>query len=297
MKLALGPILYYWPRETVFAFYRAAAAWPVEIVYLGETVCSRRHELRLPDWLDLARLLAAAGKEVVLSTQALIESEADLRALRRIAASGEFLVEANDMGAVGLLEGRPFVAGAFLAIYNPSTLEFLAACGARRWMAPVEMPRAALAAMQAGRPAGVETEILVYGRMPLALSARCFTARRFNLQKDACRFRCLDYPQGLSLRTREGEPLVVLNGVQTLSARVLNLLGALPAAAALGIEVVRVSPEPAHTAEIVALAARALRHPAEAAQAAREAARLAPGETCDGYWHGRAGIERAGAAP
>ncbi|HXF67994.1 MAG TPA: U32 family peptidase, partial [Burkholderiales bacterium] len=151
MKLSLGPILYYWPREAVFGFYRAAAALPVDVIYLGETVCSRRHELRLSDWLDLARSLAASGKEVVLSTQALIESESDLRLLRRIAANGEFLVEANDMGAVGLLEGRPFVAGAPLNIYNPQTLAFLAERGARRWMAPVEMPRATLEAMQRAR--------------------------------------------------------------------------------------------------------------------------------------------------
>ena len=49
MKIALGPLQYYWPRDKVFAFYDAMAATPVDIVYLGETVCSRRHELRQSD--------------------------------------------------------------------------------------------------------------------------------------------------------------------------------------------------------------------------------------------------------
>ncbi len=77
-------MLYYWPRDTVLAFYEQAAAWALDTVYLGETVCSRRHELRLDDWLYLAEMLTAAGKEVVLSTQTLIESESDLKALRKI---------------------------------------------------------------------------------------------------------------------------------------------------------------------------------------------------------------------
>ena len=38
MKLALGPLLYYWPRQQVFDFYDAIAQAPVDIVYLGETM-------------------------------------------------------------------------------------------------------------------------------------------------------------------------------------------------------------------------------------------------------------------
>jgi collagenase-like PrtC family protease len=293
MKLALEPVSYYWPRATVLAYYRAVARSPVDIVYLGETVCSRRHELRLPDWLDLAGELAAAGKEVVLSTQALIESESDLKTVRRIAGNGRFLVEANDMGAVGLLEGTgSFVAGAPLNVYNPQTLALLCALGARRWVVPAEMTRSALAGMMPSRPRGVETEVFVYGRLPLALSARCFTARRFNLQKDDCQFRCLDHPEGLALRTREGQPFLVLNGVQTQSARVCNLVRELPEMAQLGVDIARMSPQPAHTVEIAALLKRALLAPGDAAEIAAQVDRLAAADTCNGYWHGAAGIER-----
>src|SRR5690606_8812807 len=88
MKISLGPIQYYWPRDTVLAFYDTMAAAPVDIVYLGETVCARRHELRLADWLALAAMLEGAGKQVVLSTQVLVESGPDLGTLRRIVANG-----------------------------------------------------------------------------------------------------------------------------------------------------------------------------------------------------------------
>ena len=63
MKLALGPLHYHWPRDTVLGFYRAVALTPVDIVYLGETVCSRRRELTPADWLGIAGMLSLADKE------------------------------------------------------------------------------------------------------------------------------------------------------------------------------------------------------------------------------------------
>lgn len=75
MKLALGPLLYYWPRDTVFEFYEHIAGLPVDIVYLGEAVCSRRRDIQRNDWLDIAQFLTEAGKETILSTLALTEAE------------------------------------------------------------------------------------------------------------------------------------------------------------------------------------------------------------------------------
>ncbi|HEX9720491.1 MAG TPA: U32 family peptidase, partial [Ramlibacter sp.] len=154
MKLALGPLLYYWPRNTIFRFYDAIAATPVDTVYLGETVCSRRHELRLADWLEIAGRLRQAGKEVVLSTQVLLESGSDVSSMHKIAANGEYLVEANDMGAVHRLASKgAFVAGPHLNLYNLPTLEWMAKLGASRWVIPLEMKRDDLALLQPARPA------------------------------------------------------------------------------------------------------------------------------------------------
>ncbi len=291
MKIALGPLQYYWPRDTVFAFYDAMATTPVDIVYLGETVCSRRHELRPSDWLALADRLAAAGKEVVLSTQVLIESPSDLSALRRVAGNGRFLVEANDMGAVHCVDGRPFVAGPHLNVYNPATLALLARAGAVRWVAPLEMPATSLGAMQADLPAGVETEVFAYGRMPLAFSARCFTARHRNLPKDDCRFSCLEHPDGLVLNTQEGKPFLVLNGIQTQSAKVYNLVDVLPAMQALGVGVVRLSPQSAHMADIVGSVHAVLAGSLSGAAARARMGAWMPAAACNGFWHGRPGLE------
>lgn len=297
MKLALGPLLYYWPRQSTLAFYADMAEAPVDIVYLGETVCSRRHELRLPDWLDVAETLADAGKEVVLSSQVLVESESDLKTLRRIVANGRFRVEANDMGAVRLLsaadvQAAAWVAGPTLNIFNPATLNLFAGLGATRWAAPPEMSRTQIAALRAGLDAPMEVEVFAHGRLPLAYSARCFTARHFNLQKDTCEFRCLQFADGIALNTREGQPFLTLNGIQTQSAQVHTLLPDLPTVSADGLDILRISPQGQHTGEIIQLFRDTLDGLATPAAALQRARPLLPAEPCNGFWHGRPGVEQ-----
>ncbi|NCP41683.1 MAG: U32 family peptidase [Rhodoferax sp.] len=292
MKLALGPILYYWPRDEVLAFYEAVAASPVDIVYLGEAVCSRRHEVRLNDWFDIATALRDAGKEVVLSTQVLIESGADVTVLHKIADNGSFLVEANDMGAVHCLEGKvPFVAGPHLNIYNLPTLQWMAPLGIHRWVMPLEMSGADLALIQQGKPADVQTEVFAYGRMPLAFSARCFTARHCNLPKDDCQFKCMEHSDGLMMRTRESEEFLVLNGIQTQSARVYNLLPEVEAMRTIGVDVLRISPQAQHTVRISELFHGVMAGTLAVPAANAELETLMPEKACNGYWHAKPGLE------
>ncbi|MEJ2528675.1 MAG: U32 family peptidase, partial [Gammaproteobacteria bacterium] len=185
-KLSLGPILYYWSRDQVLEFYDWVEKSPLDIVYLGETVCSKRNLISTEDWFAIAERLQQAGKEVVLSTLALLEAESELIRLRKICDNDSFMIEANDMGAVHLRAGRPFVSGHSVNVYNGRTLGMLAKQGLRRWVLPVELSWQTMADIQAEGPEGVEVEVFALGRLPLAYSARCFTARACNLPKDDC---------------------------------------------------------------------------------------------------------------
>lgn len=294
-RLSLGPLTYFWPREDILELYRQVADSPVDTVYLGETVCAKRRSLSLDDWLALGQELAQAGKEVVISSLALIEAESELKTLRRVCANGSFMVEANDMAAVQLLAGEtPFVAGPFVNIYNGRTLQRLADLGMRRWVLPVELSRHTLAQLQAERPQGVETELFAFGRLPLALSARCFTARAHKLPKDDCRLRCLDYPDGMLLTTQEEEHFLTLNGIQTQSAQTCNLLAEHRDAQDLGVDLLRISPQSHHTMRIVQAFAEVLRDGRSLPEVQQELAGYMPAGPCDGYWKGRAGLSWSG---
>ncbi|WP_126447441.1 U32 family peptidase [Sulfuricystis multivorans] len=288
MKLALGPLLYYWPRQRVMDFYAEMIEAPVDVVYLGEAVCSRRHEMRLDDYLEAATMLADAGKEVALSTLPLIESESDLKAVRRLMDAAKddprLTVEANEMGAVRQLaqRGQRFVAGPTLNVFNGHTLKILVDCGATRWVMPPEVGRSALTGMAKAMPAGIETEVFAHGRLPLAYSARCFTARRYRLQKDCCEFRCIQFPDGLPVKTREGEPFLTLNGIQTQSAKLYHLERELPELAALGVDLIRLSPQSEGMAELI----RAYRALLDGLPAA-----MPGGDYCNGFWYDRPGLD------
>lgn len=288
MKYAIGPVLWYWPSDKLDNFYQLAAQSSAEIIYLGEAVCSKRRATPFAQWMEMGRELARHGKQVVISTLALLQSPSELKELRRYVENGEFLIEANDFGTVNMAAERqlPFVAGPTLNVYNAQTLQLLLKEGMTRWCMPVEMSRDWLIQLlQQCDAAGVrdqfEVEVLGYGYLPLALSARCFTARSENRAKDDCQTCCIDYPNGRRVLSQEGQQVFVLNGIQTMSGYCYNLGNDL-AGMHNWVDIVRLSPQDDSTLEDV--------DRFRANEAGEAPLMVARGSDSNGYWRRLAGM-------
>ena len=244
MDLTVGPNFFFWPAETVRGFYRELSGAPVSRVVLGELVCSKR----LPFWQGeipgAIEALVAGGKEVAITSLALVT----LKRERKLTAELQDLdlpVEVNDLTALAHVpEGQPFWVGPLVNIYNEGTLRWLIRRGARRICLPPELTLASIAVLaRLGREEGVPVEVWGHGRLPLAISGRCYHARLHDRAKDSCQFVCDQDPDGRDVETLDGQPFLAVNGVQTLSQSTASMAHKVEALAEAGVASLRLSPQ------------------------------------------------------
>ncbi|MGB1320548.1 MAG: U32 family peptidase [Vibrio gallaecicus] len=287
MKYALGPLLYFWPKQDVESFYEQAKNSSADIIYLGESVCSKRREMKTKHWLDIAKDLSSTGKQVVLSTMALLEAPSEVNIMKKYIDNGDFAIEANDVSAIQLASESkvPFVVGPAVNTYNAHTLNLFLKQGMTRWCMPVELSREWLSnVMTQCEELNIrnkfEVEVFSHGYLPLAYSARCFTARAENKAKDDCETCCIKYPTGLQVDSQEGQSVFNLNGIQTQSGYCYNLVNDLPSMNEL-VDVVRLSPLGVDTFSEV-----------EKFKANEQGLKPQPisDRQCNGYWHQLAGL-------
>jgi O2-independent ubiquinone biosynthesis protein UbiV len=242
-RLTLGPVLFNWRPEVLRDFYfRIADEADVDTVHLGEVVCSKRTPFFLPHLPDVIERLTAAGKEVVLSSLALIMNDRELDQARELATTEGILVEANDVSVASLLAGRPFVVGPLVNVYNEGTLACMEALGAVRVCLPAELSAPVIGTMVKAATTA-EIEIQAFGRLPLAVSARCYAARARNLTKDGCQYVCADDVDGMAVDTLDDEAFLAVNGTQTMSYHYMSLLADLPMLRGLGVNRFRLWPQ------------------------------------------------------
>ncbi|MGH1466923.1 MAG: ubiquinone anaerobic biosynthesis protein UbiV [Cognatishimia sp.] len=244
MELTVGPNQFFWSADAWSAFYNDLCTAPVDRVVLGELVCSKRmpfYQDRIPEAISA---LQEAGKEVVLTSLALVTLKRERKMTAMLAEMG-VEVEANDLTALTYLpEGCTFSVGPLVNVYNEGTLSWLASRGAKRVCLPPELPLSSIKTLtEKASQLDVRVEVWGHGRLPLAISGRCYHARLHGRIKDNCQFACEEDPDGLEVRTLEGQPFLVMNGVQTLSDSYGCSDHQIEALREVGVSALRLSPQ------------------------------------------------------
>lgn len=289
-KLTLGPVQFHWSAAQRRDFYaRMADESPISCAYLGEVVCSKRLPWFENDLTLIAERLQRAGKQVVFSTPALIATDREVSMIASI-CQGTELIEVNDFACISLLDGKEFVSGPLVNVFNEGTLDALIGMGAVRINTPIELSASAIATLAS--KSSVEIEVFAFGRQPLAISQRCYHARASDLHKDNCQFVCGEDVDGMVVAQLNGRPILTINGTQTLSYGHVTLLRELTELQASGVTHFRLSPHALDMVEIATVYRAVLDGTFDAEEGLaklRESA--APIPFINGYLHGRAGME------
>jgi collagenase-like PrtC family protease len=251
--LTVGPLQFNWTAEAFTDFYAGIAdEAPVDRVVIGESVCSKRTPFYADCIPAAIERLQRGGKTVVLSSLALVTLERERRAARELFSQTEHEVEIDDLTLMNY--ARPetsFSIGPLVNVYNEDTLAFLVRQGARRFCFPPELPFASVEVLAAAAAqCGAAADVWAYGRIPLAISGRCYHARAHGLTKDSCQFVCARDADGMATRTLDGVDFLAINGVQTLSHKYCNLIGDLDRLEKAGVTGLRLSP---HSGDFVAV--------------------------------------------
>jgi len=295
MKIAVGPLLFGWPEQKISEFYLdLAELTEVDIFYLGEVVCSKRSISGVPWQVKLAEALVTSGKEIVLSTLAMPTTEAELQSIRDIvsaAAEMGLTVEANDLSAVAIASehGVAFVAGPHLNLYSNGTVRHLCRQGAVRIVLPLELPAREIPAVAGSGE--VQVEYFAHGHLPLTFSARCYAARAHGLSKQDCRHVCFMNPDGIEMDTLDAHEFAIINGTQVMSYQPFTTLNHLSDLADYGVDVLRISPQSAGTANVIRQFKAGIADRTASEEALQELSGAHPVAEafCNGYYYGKQG--------
>ncbi|MBF0193233.1 MAG: U32 family peptidase [Magnetococcales bacterium] len=295
MRISIGPCLFDWGKKGITDFYKKMAfETDADILYIGEVVCSKRLHLSPKELVKLAKELKSSGKEVVLSMLGLVmteEEQVEIRKMAKLAKDAGLRIEANDMASIGVGEGQPMVAGPHICSYNPETLDFLKEVGVERVVLPVELSANYISGV-CRDVKSIESEVFAYGRLPLTFSARCYTARAFNLPKGNCQYKCGDYPDGMPMHTQENKQFLVINGIETMSELVYNLIADLKTLQKMKVDILRLSPQSKNMKDVVKIWKSTMDGKIESQEAIAKLLEINGNDPfCNGYFHERPGLE------
>ncbi len=293
MDLTAGPTQFFWSKTRWLEFHTSLVDTLVARVVLGELVCSKRLPFYQEHIAEAIDTLQNAGKEVALTSLALVTLKRERKLTADLVDMG-LPVEVNDLSALPHLpKGTPFWVGPLVNVYNEGTLTWLASLGATRVCLPPELPLESVEVLaKTATDLGVAVEVWGHGRLPLAISGRCYHARLHGRTKDNCQFACEDDPDGLEVKTLEGQPFMTMNGVQTLSSTHAAAVYQTDTLAHAGVTALRLSPQSQDFPAICAAYHALLQGDTTAATTAAKLQSLTPdARFSDGFLQGACGAD------
>jgi len=265
----------------------------VEEVYIGNTICQKRNVLSRNDFQTIINTLRGKGIKVYYSTLALSTTPGEFDYVKGIALLFDG-IEINMLGYFNLLKLDEFkdleiILGPYLNIYNWKSSAYLKKFNPKSLVAPFEIPQESIADI--AEKGELPVEVTAWGNLCTALSWRCYTARAVGRTREECSRICFEYPDGMLLKTVEGEDLFKIDGLQVKSAKTHCLVEYLPQLEDDGISSIRIYPQMENTAGIVSAFTAALEGRQAATTSLEQLTPYAPYGFCNGWFKEKAGWE------
>jgi len=173
-------------------------------------------------------------------------------------------------------------------VLNVAALDVYARQGATRVVPAMEVTRATLQILLRHQK-DLESEVMVFGRQPLAVSMRCYSARFHGLHKDTCELVCGLESDGMAADTIDGKPLYSINGTQTLSHGYLALIDRLAELETLGVGTFRLSPQRVDMVKVARIHGAVLERRISGAEGLAQLRALTTAPFINGYFRGQDG--------
>ncbi len=289
--VTLGPMLFNWPLQKKMDFYnKIADEANLDTVYIGEVVCQKRFACWGNIYDKIVERLTNAGKQVIISSLALINTDEELKIIKDYSTKSDLLIEANDISVVNLLNDNNYCLGPYINIYNEMALDFYAKNGAKHITFSPELPNGSIEVL--AKQKVMDMEIQVFGRMPLAISARCAHARIYKQKKTNCKYVCEKDLDGLDVHTLDKQPFLTINGLQTMSYAYCNMLNEIQYLQDLGVNRFRVSPQNVDMIAVIDIYRQVVEHNISSEEGQSKLSKLLGNtEFSNGFFYGTAGHE------
>lgn len=289
--LTLGPHLFNWPAAKKLDFYKMIAnEADVDVVYVGEVICQKRFACWGDIYDEIVTELLSSGKKVIISSLALINTAKELEKIHQYLKNPAVIVEANDVSVLNIIGNNDFCIGPYVNIYNEDTLSFYANLGAKHVTLSPELPKDSIRILTKNKQ--LEFEYTIFGRLPLAISARCAHARIYQQQKSNCRYVCEKDLNGLPVTTLDQQPFLTINGLQTMSYTYCNMVNEIDELLSMGVSRFRVSPQTGNILDTLACYRRVIQQEISAEEGANILSSLyQDADFSNGFYHNTSGYK------